>query len=74
MYIIQFDKTYLDGTLVGLTIPGEICRFDSRADAERALRFYHRVEIDRDFIRAVGTGNRYTVSNIAMLIEPSAAA
>lgn len=64
MFTIQFDVTYLDGNLAGLLIPGQTVTYPDRNSFDRALRFYVQVARDGDFIRAVVTGNRYTVSNV----------
>ena len=63
-HIVQFDKFLLDGTLAGLTVPGETVGYPSYPEAQRAAAFYERVAREEDFIRAAVTGNRYRVSNV----------
>ena len=70
MYIVQFDKTYLDGNLKGMLLAGETVTYPERSGAERHVAFLSRVAREGDFIRAAVTGNRYQVSNVVLFIEP----
>lgn len=68
MYAVQFDKTFETGNLAGITIPGQVVRYPTRACAERAHLFYTSVEVDGDFMRDAVTGARYRVSNVGLYL------
>lgn len=61
-YRVAADIEYLDGALKGLLIPaGYNCRFVTYKDAQRVAAWLERVRQTADFVRATGTGKRYTV-------------
>ena len=64
-HIVQFDKTYLDGTLADILIPGQCVSFPNYGTAQKFAALYQRVERDSDFIRSVN-GVRFPVSNIQL--------
>lgn len=65
MYTVTADVCYKDGFLAGLVIPdGYKTTHPDFASAQRAVSFLRRVERENDFIRAYGTGHRYTVSRV----------
>ena len=64
--IVQFDKTYLDGDLAGVIIPGETCTHPDWNAAQRHAAMLQRVEQEGDFIRDCSTGRRYTVANVVL--------
>ena len=70
-YAIQFDKTFLDGNLKGLSIPGQVLRCADRSHADRYLRLYAQVERENDFMRDAATGARFNVSNVGMVVLPA---
>lgn len=71
---VSADIQYLDGALKGLTIPdGWNATYSAdesgRRSAQSAIRFLIRVRREDDFIRAVGTGNRYQIASAPRLAE-----
>ena len=69
MYRIQFDKTYLNGPMAGLTMPDQSEQTPSRAEAEHALQFYQRAEAGQKPLWEIGTNTDYTVANPALSAE-----
>lgn len=63
-HIVQFDKLFLSGLLEGLTAAGETVTWPNHKSAQRHAAFLQRVERGADFIRSIGTGARYSVSNV----------
>jgi hypothetical protein len=62
LILITADIEYLDGALAGLVIPsGFSIKTPDASVARSTLKFLHRVRREKDFVRAVGTGNRYTI-------------
>ncbi|OFX03294.1 MAG: hypothetical protein A3E78_12220 [Alphaproteobacteria bacterium RIFCSPHIGHO2_12_FULL_63_12] len=65
IFIVQFDKIYLDGTLAGLDMPGQTITCPDRSSAERALALYAAVAKSGDFMRD-HKGDRFTVSHVEL--------
>jgi len=75
MKIIVFhDKTFIDGPLVGVTVPDSRCTYPDVESAMRDVYFLKRVERENDFIRQPLTGNRFKVSNVAWSYLPDVGA
>ena len=68
-YIVQFDKTFLDGPLAGMTATGQCITFPTRASADRARAVYSNAEQSDDFMREAVTGARFKVSNVALFLS-----
>ena len=64
--MVQFDKTYLDGNLAGLVIPGETVTYPDDKSAQHHAAFLEKVMRSGDFVRDCGTGKRYSVSNVQL--------
>lgn len=61
-FIVTADIKYLDGALEGMTIPaGYRVTEPDRSHANRCSAWLSKVQRSNDFIRAVGTGNRYQI-------------
>jgi len=61
-YRVTADIEYLDGTLAGIVIPAGFTTTDPDIHhAIRRVQWLQRVMRENDFIRAVGTGNKYRV-------------
>ena len=59
---VSAKTQYIEGPLEGLTIDhGWYATFPTMAQAYSALAWLHRVHVEKDFIRAAGTGNAYRV-------------
>ena len=67
--IVQFDKTYLTGTLTGINIPGQTITFPSYRLAQKYSAFLERVIRDGDFMRDAATGHRFTVSHVQVFTK-----
>lgn len=67
-YLVQFDKTFLDGNLAGICVPGQVISALTRNRADYLARFYRGVEQRDDFMRDCVTGSRYKVSNVAVFL------
>lgn len=69
MYKITADIEYLDGTLAGLLIPsGYHVTYPTLESAVRCTQWIKRTMKDKDFVRAYGTGNRYTFRSCEMTL------
>jgi hypothetical protein len=68
-YEVACDIRYLDGALKGLTIPsGYRCRYPDLTSAHRCVSWVIKIRKSGDFVRAVGTGNRYEfVGEVSMI-------
>lgn len=63
MFRVSADIRYMDGTLAGLEIPaGFSCTYQNNMKAYSVAAWLKRVHKAGDFIRATGTGNKYTVT------------
>jgi hypothetical protein len=69
-YRIEADIRYIDGTLKDLDLPsGYSVNAPNRASAYRILGWVLRTRAAADFVRAVGTGNRYQFVSDPRLVE-----
>lgn len=59
-YQVTADVKYLDGALKGLLIPsGFRVSYPTHRAAIRAVNWICKTKRESDFVRAVGTGNKY---------------
>lgn len=72
IYRVSADIVYLEGFLDGIQIPdGFAVSYPSRSAADRCAAWINRTRADDDFVRAVGTGNRFKFASAACVsIEP----
>lgn len=62
VYRVTADIQYQDGTLAGLLIPaGYGVNYPTRRSAQRCAAWLCKVQREKDFIRAVGTGCKYNI-------------
>lgn len=60
MFKVTVGIKYREGPLAGLPLTHE-CSFPTRETADRHARWLAKVRDTSDFVRAVGTGNAYSV-------------
>ena len=65
--IVQFSKTFLDGTLKGTTVPGQTITFPTYKGDQREASFLCNTEDHDDFIRDAVTGSKFKVSKVRII-------